>query len=158
MTQQPETPCADGWSPRRIDLLRLHHAQGLTARQSAELLGGVTRHAVISKRHRIGLICLPRARRILAVLPPVVRGRLKLLQPPKLRAKPVPQMDLPPPPGAKPKRLRDRRANECAWPLGPAETEGDHLTLFCCAPRQGRWPYCAAHGAIAYDPAPEAVK
>ena len=65
-------------------------------------------------------------------------------------------MDLPPPADAAPKSLNERGPRQCAWPLGPAEAEGDYLTLFCCAPRQGRRPYCATHSAIARATDPQA--
>ncbi|MBV9511814.1 MAG: hypothetical protein JO303_16195, partial [Caulobacteraceae bacterium] len=55
MMLQHETDAADGWSPRRVEVLRRHHALGLSAGQSAELLGGVSRNAVICKRNRLGL-------------------------------------------------------------------------------------------------------
>lgn len=43
------------WSPERIESLRKHWLAGSSASRIAELLGGTTRNAVISKLHRLGL-------------------------------------------------------------------------------------------------------
>lgn len=135
---------AAGWSPRRIELLRRHHALALTAIQSAELLG-VTRNAIVSKRARLALA--PRGTRPectnLPVLPPY--GRLGLVGDPQFRTEPLPRMDFAPPEGACPKPLARKEARECAWPLGQAEEQGDHRTQFCCAVVHRRGPYCPDH-------------
>jgi hypothetical protein len=72
-----------------------------------------------------------------------------------LSGEPLPFMDWPLPPGARPKFLADREAGECAWPLGPAEAPGDHRSLFCCAPVKRGRPYCPCHQLRARrDPVP----
>jgi GcrA cell cycle regulator len=43
------------WTEDRVDTLKSLWGQGLSARQIAETLGGVTRNAVIGKAHRMGL-------------------------------------------------------------------------------------------------------
>jgi GcrA cell cycle regulator len=43
------------WTDERVELLKRLWAEGLSARQIAENLGGVTRNAVIGKVHRLGL-------------------------------------------------------------------------------------------------------
>ena len=44
------------WSPERVETLTRLWAEGLSARQIAEKLGGgVTRNAVIGKAHRLNL-------------------------------------------------------------------------------------------------------
>ncbi len=43
------------WTEERIDRLRAMWAKGATASQIAEVLGGVSRNAVIGKAHRLGL-------------------------------------------------------------------------------------------------------
>jgi hypothetical protein len=151
---EPSITFADGWSPRRVALLRRHHGLGLTATQSADLLGGVTRNAVMSKRRRLGLEPQPPKVSVLNMWASSSRRRLALLFLPDFRTEPLPTMASDPPPGSDPKRLCDRRRGECAWPLGPAEAPGDYRTLFCCAPidrggsrRAGA--YCAHHRALA---------
>src|ERR1700741_5143499 len=43
------------WTNERVEELRRLWGQGQTASRIAELLGGVTRNAVIGKAHRLGL-------------------------------------------------------------------------------------------------------
>lgn len=137
-----------GWSPRRVVLLVMHHAMGLSAAKSAALLGDVSRDAVIAKRRRLGLVSVqpppaPPCRTQSGPRPRRARGA------PTMRCEPLPDMAFPLPPGARPKPICDRSDGECAWPLGPAEAEGDYQTEFCCAPAQGRGPYCESHAALA---------
>lgn len=142
------------WSEVRVRLLIDHYRRGLSASESASLIGEVSKNAVISKRRRLGLFAV-----IVAPAPPqggeerprertrpirIVRG------PPPLPVTPLPRMDGPTPPGADPKPLSARRFGECAWPLGPAEAEGDHRTLFCAARVERGGRYCPAHAARAY--------
>ena len=56
------------WTDERIDRLKAMWAEGSTASQIAEDLGGVSRNAVIGKAHRLGLESRPS---------PVKRGRGK---------------------------------------------------------------------------------
>src|SRR5689334_13015943 len=44
-----------GWTDERVELLKKLWAEGLSASQIAQRLGGVTRNAVIGKVHRLGL-------------------------------------------------------------------------------------------------------
>lgn len=149
----PESIC----STVRVQLLVDHYRRGLSASESAALIGGVSKNAVVSKRRRLGLLAVigsprdpdpaqksPRCERV----PPLRAFR----GPPPLPVSPLPDMDQPPPLGADPKPLAARRFGECAWPLGPAEAEGDHRTLFCAARTMPGKVYCAAHAARAYRP------
>ena len=43
------------WTDERVEVLKKLWAEGLSARQIADQLGGVTRNAVIGKVHRLGL-------------------------------------------------------------------------------------------------------
>ena len=47
------------WTDERIDRLKTMWAEGSTASHIAELLGGVSRNAVIGKAHRLGLESRP---------------------------------------------------------------------------------------------------
>lgn len=142
------------WSSARVELLKLHHTLGLSAALSAELIGGTSRNAVISKRRRLGLMganplqaarwALRRAGRASA---PAGSGGWFWPAPPDERfpREALPFMDVPPPPDADPKTLAEREDGECAWPLGPADAPGDHRTLFCCAPAGPGQSYCSVH-------------
>ncbi len=140
---------AVGWTEARVALLRRHFAVGLTAAESAILLGGVSKNAVIAKRARLGLFGITRAK---PGRPPKAEGRLPSVTfrpEPDFKRIPLPPMDSPPPSGADPKPLARHRRGECVWPLGPAQEAGDWRTLFCCAPAVTGRRYCPTHGALA---------
>ena len=150
VAEDPDGSEAGVWSPERVALLHLHYLQGLAAIESARLIGGVTRNAVISKRYRMGLFGRmrtdrPRLKRIETPEPGGARYRRLAPREELLAVTPLPAMDWPPPPGSRPATLADRPDRTCAWPLGPAEEMGNASTLFCCAPLGGRGPYCEAH-------------
>jgi GcrA cell cycle regulator len=143
MTARPD---ADGWTTPRVALLVNHYQAGLSAAESAVLIGGVSKNAVVSKRRRLGLFAMLRAaqagaspRREAYVPVRPFRG------PPPLPTEPLPAMDLVRPLNCAPMRLTERRRNQCAWPLGPAEEPADYSTLFCGAPVATASSYCALH-------------
>ena len=137
------------WTAERIAQLRRHYSAGLTAAESALLLGGVTRNAVISKRHRLGLIWAHRAKPVEIALPPPKARTPRFRAEPVFASWPFPAMDLAPPSDARPKPMAEHQRGECLWPLGPAEAPADWLALFCCAPAGRNRRYCAAHAARA---------
>ncbi|MDR3512375.1 MAG: GcrA family cell cycle regulator [Caulobacteraceae bacterium] len=147
---------APTWTEARVVLLVDHYRSGLSASESAGLIGGVSKNAVVSKRRRLGLLATigPSPRDDCAAAEERRRPRLsspRLFRgPPPLPVSPLPQMDLPPPADADPKPLAARRTGRCAWPLGPAEEAGDYRTLFCGAPVKAGRGYCATHAARAY--------
>ena len=136
------------WSAQRIDQLCQHFALGLTAAESAALIGGVSANAVSLKRQRLGLF-VRRAdpHSTLASLFAARRVR-RPVEPPTFRCDPLPVMDGAMPPDARPKRLIERRHGECAWPVGPTLAAADYDSLFCCAPAVSRRGYCPTHDAL----------
>jgi GcrA cell cycle regulator len=164
------------WTDERVESLRQHWAEGKSASQIAALLGhGLTRNAVIGKVHRLGLagrakspgpsaprprppssapahrIAAPRAPMI-GVVPRVVRGANALALAPEtlLDAQPriLESVVLPMSPRVTIVELREAM---CRWPLGdPTSPE----FRYCGAPSSSG-PYCAHHGALAYQPAQE---
>jgi hypothetical protein len=148
----------EGWSSARVALLENHYRAGLSAAESAILLGRVSKNAVISKRRRLGLFATigpvgaPSSDALDGTVPRRARiGRTRLFRgPPPLPVEPLPDMDRPPPPDADPKPLASLAFGECVWPLGAAEQAGDYRTLFCGAPVAIPRCYCAIHAARAY--------
>jgi hypothetical protein len=148
MSGQPSQEAVGGWTSARIDMLHRHFALGMTAGQSADALGGVSRNAVLCKRLRLGLSS--RSDAPAGVLAGLLDGRRYLpTEPPPLPCHPLPEMDLELPADARPSLLADKRHRDCAWPLGPAEQPGDYRTLYCCAPSVARRAYCPVHADIA---------
>jgi len=150
MTDQSSWAQDRGWTPARIDMLYLHYALGMTAGQSAQVLGGVSGNAVQSKRMRLGLASKAPAGAVSALF---TGRRVRFSAVMSLCREPLPEMDFPTPPGARPSRLADRGSRECAWPLGPAEQPGDYRTLYCCAPTRRRSAYCPVHAEHVRGPA-----
>lgn len=122
------------WTQARVNELKRLWADGVSGSQIGERLG-VSRHAVISKVHRLGLPGrATRSSRQYASrrVPPPVRPAALAYTLPLLE-----QMG----------RLTDF---SCRWPLGdPREPD----FRFCCAAVSGSSPYCEFHRRAAYQPA-----
>jgi GcrA cell cycle regulator len=146
------------WTEARVALVVAHYWAGLSAAQSAGLVGGVSKNAVVSKRRRLGLLArvAPAAPRECRVAAPAVRRHdldrriLRFLgPPPPQRVEPLPDMDAATPADAAPKTLMALACGDCVWPLGPAEEPGHYRTRFCGAPVAALGRYCAAHAVRA---------
>lgn len=163
------------WTDERVELLKKLWAEGLSARQIADQLGGVTRNAVIGKVHRLGL-----SGRATTTRAKTMRPRKKRIEPankttskragraatPAMAAKaasphqspglenfptammaPIDELVIP---------LADRVTIEtlkechCKWPIGDPAEEGFH---FCGRDRHNDGVYCEFHTAKAYQPA-----
>ena len=136
------------WNDERIEQLKTLWQEGLTASQVASRLGGgVSRNAVISKVHRLGLPTregIPRGPRPGAFSRARV-SRVRIPDAPVIAEAPIRLDD-----GGlvTPLTLGDRM---CRWPIGdPTE----HEFHFCGhKPRNGS-PYCEAHARQAFQPLP----
>lgn len=160
------------WTDERVELLKKLWAEGLSARQIADQLGGVTRNAVIGKVHRLGLsgrattsrpkTMRPRKKRLDTVAKPPTSGTAKAAiaskaasphQSPGLENFPsallesVDELIIP---------LADRvtietlKESHCKWPIGDPAEDDFH---FCGRGRHGDGVYCEFHAAKAYQPA-----
>ena len=107
------------WTDERIDRLKTMWAEGSTASHIAELLGGVSRNAVIGKAHRLGLESRPS---------PVKAGeekakKAKAAAPPAAAPKPAPPKSTPkaaaPEPRLVPLRPVKEAADDAAMPIAP---------------------------------------
>ncbi len=158
------------WTDDRVELLKKLWAEGLSASQIANRLGGVTRNAVIGKVHRLGLsgrtttsrAKVQRTRRRPAHTPNRgARSQMRshgntALKPafsPNAEAEyqfaPAPIMELVIP-------LNERASiltlddTKCRWPIGDPGDEDFH---FCGRHSDAGDPYCEHHSSIAYQPA-----
>lgn len=119
------------WTEERVARLRELWEEGLSARQIAEGLGGITRNAVIGKANRMGLSKPTKSsmtrkqnrQEVKPVLAPPVTGGATILQ---------------------------LSSNSCRWPLGDP---GDENFRYCGAPASQSAPYCEYHARLAYQPA-----
>ena len=130
------------WTDERVDKLKALWKKGLSASQIATELGeNITRNAVIGKAHRLGLSSRPS---------PVKKpAQAKPRKVPVKKAAPAAPA-LAPDPFDKPEKITILELTDriCKWPLGHP---GEDDFQFCGSKSVSGQPYCAFHGAMAYQ-------
>ncbi len=145
------------WTDERVELLKTLWAEGLSAAQIANKMGGVTRNAVIGKVHRLGLSgratpakpqrgCSPSQER-----KEVAESQAKTEQ--HREIKPV----IPEPDFIEPMVLSSGdlatvstiKNNMCKWPIGDPAKDDFH---FCGQSTSPGKSYCAYHAHMAFQP------
>ena len=139
------------WTDERVELLKKLWAEGLSAAQIANKMGGVTRNAVIGKVHRLGLSG--------RATPAKPQRGCRTPAEEKVSAAPAPEVKsvIPEPEFAAPLVLEsgDRttvstiKNNMCKWPIGDPKKPGFH---FCGQPTLSGKSYCAYHAHLAFQP------
>jgi len=135
------------WTDDRVEQLKNLWTEGLSASQIARALGGVTRNAVISKVHRLGLAgrATPSRSERLPMVPKVTM-RSHIPPAPIVEEDPLILDD-----GSHITTLTVSNRH-CRWPLGHPNEENFH---FCGhAPRameDGGGPYCPTHARRAFE-------
>lgn len=149
------------WSNERVEELRRLWGQGQTASRIAELLGGVTRNAVIGKAHRLGLRGRPSPIRRDENAPFVRVSRpsqpAQAAGEPAAEQAPQPVAETPAPVQAQPTvqaKAPQSGGRSCSWPVGDPKQPGFH---FCGHEALVGRPYCAAHCSMAYQRKSEAA-
>ncbi len=155
------------WTDDRVELLKKLWADGLSASQIANELGGVTRNAVIGKVHRLGLAgrakstrsstprprARPRAKPVMRV--PQFSGnaalRIDTVEEQSVVARPAPrpvieELFIPVEERASIMDLNERR---CRWPIGDPTQDDFYFCGRSCDPGNS---YCEHHARIAYQP------
>ncbi len=157
---------AEGWSERRLAALKQHHADNLSAAQSAKLLGaGTTRNAVIAKRHRLGLTeaacsdahrigaAIARKQQVKRAAPPRPVPRLvkpEELEKPRSSPEPIaPTLPEERPFSGRLMSLEKLGAHNCKWPVGDPQKTGFG---FCGRYKAADDTYCDDHARVAYQP------
>lgn len=148
------------WTNERVEELRRLWGQGQTASRIADLLGGVTRNAVIGKAHRLGLRGRPspiRRDENGALARPTPAPRVSVPAPAKAELPPVEvsrAATMPAPASSQPKTAQGASGRTCSWPMGDPKQAGFH---FCGGEAVPGRPYCAAHCGMAYQRKAEAA-
>jgi len=163
------------WTKERVELLTKLWIEGLSASQIAAKLGeDVSRNAVISKAHRLGLthgeakrVRTPRSRKPRSPDPAPTDQASSHDEPTPVSMPPTPVAANEPPaalPAPLPIRgeavaprsegvtIMELREGVCRWPLGDPSTPEFR---FCGARANTGLPYCTHHAQIAYQPATE---
>lgn len=161
------------WTDDRVDLLKQLWEKGTSASLIADALaGGITRNAVIGKAHRLGLkarpspvknegtdIDKPKKATTKSAAPVAPESPAAMASTAPRTQATAPRSPTAPakPPAAKTakvaqsvKRIGLLELSEkiCKWPIGHPGDEDFH---FCGKPVNASTPYCAEHGAIAYQ-------
>lgn len=159
------------WTEDRVETLKKLWAEGLSASQIANRLGGVTRNAVIGKVHRLGLsgrVTPSRASRPRASKPrqPSHPGRINAYRSagatalkvetiaeksPLTEPEPSPIREIQIPPGER-ATILTLSDKTCRWPIGDPSAKDFH---FCGRGPSVNMPYCEHHCQIAYQPIQE---
>jgi GcrA cell cycle regulator len=165
------------WTDERVELLRKHWSEGLSASQIAAQLGGVSRNAVIGKVHRLKLSSRGRATPAPARQRKTAHGggggtmktaprapsrpitatigatalQVEFDAEPELRRLQRPVEDVVVPISRRLK-LIELTEHTCKWPNGDPLAED---FSFCGNDSLETGPYCTYHSRIAFQPASE---
>ena len=142
------------WNEEKVKILKDLWGKGKTASQIAEIIGGVSRNAVIGKAHRLNLSAKLKSRNHKENKPPndvnssnlenknfskkrLTRSRFKSL---------LIEKDFEP---ENPKQLEELDENSCKWPIGhPNES-----TFYFCGRKSLKdFSYCKLHLLYAFQP------
>jgi GcrA cell cycle regulator len=137
------------WNDEKIAKLKELWGKGSTASQIAEIIGGITRNAVIGKAHRLKLASKIKTRNVSSTQAynnseennfKQVRGRKS-----KFKSLLI-EKDFEP---ENPKKLEELDDSSCKWPIGHPEEASFY---FCGRSSLKDFSYCKLHLLYAYQP------
>ena len=138
------------WTEEKVSKLKELWGKGNTASQIAEIIGGISRNAVIGKAHRLNLSAKIKTRtatsnknfdsNVEVNNPQLKRGR-------KSRFKSlIIEKDFEP---ENPKQLEELDESSCKWPIGHPDEKNFY---FCGRSSLKDFSYCKLHLLFAYQP------
>ena len=138
------------WNEEKVEKLKELWGKGSTASQIAEIIGGISRNAVIGKAHRLNLSSKIKTRNASSVQnydnnseennSKQKRGRKS-----KFKSLII-EKDFEP---ENPKKLEELDESSCKWPIGHPEEESFY---FCGRSSLKAFSYCKLHLLYAYQP------
>jgi len=138
------------WNEEKVEKLKELWGKGSTASQIAEIIGGISRNAVIGKAHRLNLSSKIKTRNASSSQnfdnsseensSKQKRGRKSKFQ------SLIIEKDFEP---ENPKKLEELDENSCKWPIGHPEEQSFY---FCGRSSLKDFSYCKLHLLYAYQP------
>ena len=139
------------WTEEKVSKLKELWGKGNTASQIAEILGGISRNAVIGKAHRLNLSAKIKTRTAISnqnfdnsvenknnkLIKRIRKSRFKSL---------IIEKDFEP---ENPKQLEELDENSCKWPVGHPNEKSFY---FCGRSSLKDFSYCKLHLLYAYQP------
>ena len=138
------------WNEEKISKLKELWGKGSTASQIAEIIGGISRNAVIGKAHRLNLSSKIKARNASSSKnfdnnSEENNSQQKKKKKSKFKSLLI-EKDFEP---ENPKKLEELDESSCKWPIGHPE---EKLFYFCGRSSLKDFSYCKLHILYAYQP------
>ena len=136
------------WTEEKVEKLKELWGKGNTASQIAEIIGGISRNAVIGKAHRLNLEARAPSKQssqTSTANKPARRGAAPISRKAKFQSILLDKNFEP----ENPKSLEDLTDETCKWPIGHPNEESFY---FCGRKPEGDFPYCKLHVLYAFQP------
>ena len=138
------------WNDEKVEKLKELWGKGSTASQIAEIIGGISRNAVIGKAHRLNLSAKIKTRTATSNKKfdsSIEDNNIKSKRERKSKFKSlIIEKDFEP---ENPKQLEELDENSCKWPIGHPNEE---IFYFCGRSSLKDFSYCKLHLLYAYQP------
>ena len=138
------------WTEEKVKKLKDLWGKGNTASQIAEIIGGISRNAVIGKAHRLNLSAKIKTRSVASNQNPKdfngnKNDNLKKIRKSKFKSLII-EKDFEP---ENPKQLEELDEGSCKWPIGHPNEKSFY---FCGRSSLKDFSYCKLHLLFAYQP------
>ena len=137
------------WNDEKVTKLKELWGKGKTASQIAEIIGGISRNAVIGKAHRLNLSAKIKTRISSNNNYTNIQDELKIKSKKGKKSKfksLIIEKDFEP---ENPKQLEELDDNSCKWPIGHPDEKSFY---FCGRTSLKDFSYCKLHLLYAYQP------